>query len=106
MVNSGDIVKSKKTGKRFVVTSSIISDNGASGIKQISVIPESSYSEYIQNKYVDGYFGQIFEGMSPWKMPARDLEPTGEIYKKYKDADKAQDHWSSMQWEDDGGPAI
>lgn len=102
MVNSGDIVTSKRTGKRFVVTSSRISNHSISDVEQIEVIPETEYSEYLENKFIDSWYGQMYEGMKPWKMPIRELKRTGEVYKRKND-DEIQEHWASMQWCDDGG---
>lgn len=102
MVHSGDIVKSKRTGKRFVVTSSRVIKHSISGVDQINVIPETEYSQYLENKFIDSWYGQLYEGMKPWTMPARELESTGEVYKRKND-DSVKEHWAGLVWEDDGG---
>lgn len=94
----GEIVKSKRTGRRFVVTSAALDKSGP--YPKVKVIPEDDYSEYVAAKHYDSFFGHVWEGISPWLVPARDLERTGEMYKK-PNTDETIDHWSSCRWGDE-----
>jgi hypothetical protein len=81
------ILKSKRTGRRFVA----VRRRPSVGTDSIKVVPEEDYQDYLNNIHY-GLTGS-YEGYSPWLVPVNDLEDTGEVYTPKQANNKVKEYW-------------